>query len=166
MAVLPSTSPVLLVMEEGAVWGSPVRPAPALLPFTEAIPKAAGAGVMSVAGTHGVGRQTGNTGKERPRHTRPTWENWGTGPRAPGRGETPPCPSRVHAPPSVHGVRVSLKVSTWARAGIGWARRACPQQLGLPVLCSPEGVPLSWVSSQVEDEGQLRVLLLRVGGDP
>lgn len=31
---------------------------------------------------------------------------------------------------------------------------------------SPEGEPLSRVSAQVEDEGQLCVLLLRVGGDP
>ena len=30
---------------------------------------------------------------------------------------------------------------------------------------SPEGVPLPRVSSQVENQGQLRVLLLRVGGD-
>lgn len=58
------------------------------------------------------------------------------------------------------------KLSTLACACTGWAWLTFSWQLqGLLVPCSPEGVPLPWVSSQVEDERQLRVLLLHVGGD-
>lgn len=48
----------------------------------------------------------------------------------------------------------------------GWAWLMYPQQLqGFPAPCSPEGIPLPWVLTQVEDQRQLCVLFLLVGGD-
>lgn len=107
---------------------------------------------------------------ERPQHTRARWENHNTGPWAPGGGGSgkpqASLPAFVHLQVFTAHTVLLEKINMLVCACIGWDWLTFPQQLqGRPAPRSPEGIPLPWVSSQVEDQGQLCVLFLRVGGD-